>query len=248
MDPDWLDLFFSYPELYPNRTGHGPVPAGAPTFGGRFGYDDSRANATRNLGLGWLYYALVRMHVVRTGVCIGSGRGFAPIILARAMRDNGMGSLVFIDPSLDDDFWQDAESVRNWFEKFGVAEYIRHYLMTTEEFTQTSAYSDLGPVDLLFIDGSHLYEDVKFDFEAFRNKMADAGIVAFHDAVSRSMNTRWQGPRKLLLELEQDADYQIFDFRLGAGLALLQRRSFVQSADYLTWSSQQWGSKDPRGF
>ena len=37
------------------------------------------------------------------------------------------------------------------------------------------------PVDLLFIDGSHVYEDVKLDFELFFPWLKPRGLVVFHD-------------------------------------------------------------------
>lgn len=37
------------------------------------------------------------------------------------------------------------------------------------------------PIDLLFIDGSHLYEDVKLDFELFFPYVKPGGLVLFHD-------------------------------------------------------------------
>jgi len=37
------------------------------------------------------------------------------------------------------------------------------------------------PIDLLFIDGSHVYEDVKRDFELFFPWVNPGGLVVFHD-------------------------------------------------------------------
>jgi len=39
-------------------------------------------------------------------------------------------------------------------------------------------------IDFLFIDGSHLYEDVKADFQTFFPWVKEGGIVAFHDVSS----------------------------------------------------------------
>src|SRR4051812_1248442 len=61
-----------------------------------------------NLGLGWIYYALARAARPRRAVVIGSYRGFAPAIIAKALLDNGEGATVeFIDPSHVDGFWRD---------------------------------------------------------------------------------------------------------------------------------------------
>src|SRR3954469_18532160 len=66
-----------------------------------------------NLGLGGLYYALARLVHPQRAVVIGSYRGYVPLLLARASQENAEdGEVIFIDPSLVDDFWKDADRVR----------------------------------------------------------------------------------------------------------------------------------------
>lgn len=45
------------------------------------------------------------------------------------------------------------------------------------------------PIDFLFIDGSHDYDDVASDFEGFYPHVKAGGLVAFHDVVET-----WPGP------------------------------------------------------
>jgi len=248
MNEEWLDTFFSHPEIHPNKAGHAACSAGPPKFGGRHDYDERLDIKRRNLGLGWLYYAIVRMYHVRRCVCIGSGRGFAPIIIAKAMQDDGSGILHFIDPSFDDDFWKERERVTKWFRLFGVEKIITHHLMTTEEFTETEVYGQLKNLELVLIDGCHFYESVSSDFGAFQHKLAENGLIALHDTLSRSANPLWQGPRRLAEELLATGEFQAFDFKLGAGLTLLQRITFEQTPAYLEWCAKQWDSRDPHGF
>ncbi|MBN8575709.1 MAG: class I SAM-dependent methyltransferase [Cytophagales bacterium] len=44
------------------------------------------------------------------------------------------------------------------------------------------------PIDVLFIDGSHEYDDVKADFHAFFPFVKKGGIIAFHD-----IKGKWEG-------------------------------------------------------
>ena len=121
----------------------------------------------QNLGLGWLYYALARLVRPARAVCIGSWRGFVPIVLGQALRDNAEGGRVtFIDPSLVDEFWIDPERTRDWFESFGL-DNVEHHCVTTQEFVVADAYRRVGRVGLLFIDGFHSAEQARFDHEAF---------------------------------------------------------------------------------
>src|SRR5258708_36172475 len=59
----------------------------------------SQNTAADNLGFGWIYYALIRNLAPDFAVAIGSCRGFMPFCAARAMKDNGSGHVIFIDPS-----------------------------------------------------------------------------------------------------------------------------------------------------
>lgn len=58
------------------------------------------------------------------------------------------------------------------------------------------------PFDYLFIDGSHIYEDVKKDFEDWYPKLAAGGIISFHDStMNRGGQPYWEGPSRLADEL-----------------------------------------------
>src|SRR5262249_18778552 len=106
-----------------------------------------------NLGLGWIYYGLARTIRPKTVVVIGSYRGFAPLVLGRALKENlNGGRVIFLDPSLVDDFWKEPEAVRKHFARFGVTN-IQHFLMTTQQFSQSNAYRSLDEVGMVFVDG-----------------------------------------------------------------------------------------------
>lgn len=69
-------------------------------------------------------------------------------------------------------------------DRFGLGSYItavrRHSLEVAAEWNK--------PIDILFIDGSHEYKDVKADFEAFYPHVKKNGIIAFHD-----IKGKWEG-------------------------------------------------------
>jgi predicted O-methyltransferase YrrM len=184
----------------------------------------------RNLGLGWLYYALARILRPAHVVVIGSHRGFVPLVLARALHDNlERGEVTFIDPSLVDDFWTDPARVNEYFAGFGTTN-IRHHKLTTQQFVDSAVYRDLPRVGLLFVDGYHSAEQARFDHEAFRNRMTADGLVLFHDSTNRK-STRMYGPEgryeysvtDYMNELKADAAWQVFDLPFGAGVTLVRR-------------------------
>ncbi len=59
--------------------------------------------------------------------------------------------------------------------------------------------------DYLLIDGSHIYEDVRKDFEDWFPKLAPGGLVSFHDStMNRGGEPYWEGPSKCADELIYD--------------------------------------------
>jgi predicted O-methyltransferase YrrM len=183
-----------------------------------------------NLGLGWIYYGLARLLHPATAVVIGSLRGFVPLVVARALEDNHEnGEVLFIDPSLADDFWRDPDAVRAYFARFGLNR-VRHYLMTTQEFVQTQAYRSLDSVGLLFVDGYHTCEQARFDYEAFAGLLAPRGIVLFHDSMMERESIIY-GPERAyrttvkayIDELKRDPGLQLFELPFGTGLTMLRK-------------------------
>lgn len=209
-DIRWLDLLFEDPQLL------------------AMGHDQCATD--RNLGLGWLYYAQVRVSRPQTVVCIGSWRGFAPIVLGRALKDNGNGGrVVFIDPSMVDDFWRDAGRTRAWFARFGL-DNIDHHGLTTQAFVETETYRGLTDVGLLFVDGYHTAEQARLDFRAFEPLLTPEACVFFHDSVRRFQSPIYGRDRvyehsvvDFIDELKRDPAYQLMDHVNGSGVTLLKR-------------------------
>jgi predicted O-methyltransferase YrrM len=191
-----------------------------------------------NLGLGWLYYALARIVRHRTIVVVGSWRGFAPLVLAKGLADNDeSGEVVFIDPSMVDDFWSDPDRVHRYFENLGVTN-VRHYRATTEQFVGTDAYHRMSDVGLVFIDGHHSYDQVRFDFDAFEEKLTPDGVVLLHDSARIGVSVMYGVERAYAYEvkffvddLRCRGDLSVFEIPLEPGLALVSKRKVAQSTD-----------------
>jgi predicted O-methyltransferase YrrM len=220
---DWIARIFERPELL--LSGHG-----------------QRA-ADRNLGLGWLYYALGRILRPRRAVVIGSWRGFAPLMFAKAIQDNTeQGELIFIDPSFVDGFWKDAAAVDRYFAGFDV-ENIRHFCMTTQQFVETAVYASLGEIGMVFIDGRHTAEQARYDYESFRPMLAPRGLILLHDSMVVRDDKIYGADKAYKMtvkyfvdELRRDPSLQLLDLPFGAsGLTVLRSLEGEESRALHEW-------------
>jgi predicted O-methyltransferase YrrM len=181
-----------------------------------------------DLGLGWIYYGLVRTLKPKTIVVIGSYRGFVPIVLRRAQLDSGGGDLHFIDPSLVDDFWKEPSRTAEHFAGFQ-ASGIQAHLHTTQEFAVSEAFAALERVDLLFVDGYHTAEQCRLDHETFLPLMPPGSIALFHDAVRERISRIYGEDRAYthtvchyIDELKANPDYEVLTMPVADGLALVR--------------------------
>lgn len=164
---------------------------------------------TRNLGLGGLFYSFARALRPKHAVAIGSKAGFAPIMFARALKDNqgyGIGTidceatelvhagekptLHFVDPSYslhreDENHWyglgtwDDPEKVIELWKKFGVEDIATHFKMTSAEYLANRPEEE--KIDLLYVDGDHSYKGMMHDFMRFFSRLSRNAMVLAHD-------------------------------------------------------------------
>ncbi len=191
-----------------------------------------------NLGFGYIYYGLVRTLRPQHTLVIGSGYGFSVVCFALGIKDNGKGNLSFIDPSYSllkngpfktiggVGFWDNADKVTAHFQRFEVDHLIRHYKMRSDEFFPLFESMQLPPIDLAFIDGSHAYKDVKYDFIKVLERSKRNTYILLHDSniyireiLQHSGVKKWLNTIKLYKEF-----FEVIDFPFSSGVALVRVR------------------------
>lgn len=133
----------------------------------------------------FLYKLAGRLGENTVVVEIGSWHGKSTIWLASAIKDKKNANLYAVDPHRGSPE-KDGEFNRvNTFDIFnqniqraGVAEKI----IPLRKTSLRAAATFPEKADIVFIDGSHLFADVKKDFFAWKKKLKRGGWIVLHDA------------------------------------------------------------------
>jgi len=78
-------------------------------------------------------------------------------------------------------------------------------------------------IDILHIDGSHKYEDIKEDFETWIEFLSDDGVILLHDTCIENLNGNEYGVKKFFDELEMPK----FTFTHCYGLGVICKNEMV---------------------
>lgn len=125
-----------------------------------------------------LLYSLVRGLRPRATLEIGLANGISALFIAQALRDNGTGRHVAIDPYQSSE-WGQAGMVA--LERAGLANWV-----TLREALSHQVLPELERdglrIQFAFVDGSHLFDYVMADFLNVDRLLDVGGLIAFDDS------------------------------------------------------------------
>lgn len=165
---------------------------------------------------------------------LGSFYGCSMFAFAQAVKDlNLITTLWAVDLwEIFDDFTKDdyKEDVYTSFCKVKDTCFSDEYLkMMKMSFDDAREHFEDKSIDILHIDGSHFYEDVKHDFETWRPKLKDNAIVLFHDIGDEIINGGIMGSHVFWEELKKEYPMNIqFDFSCGLGVVFLGQEIYQE--------------------
>lgn len=124
-----------------------------------------------------------------------------------------------------------VENMKNTPGYFGSNSQV--FNMKSDEFFNALKNADIGypSLSIAFIDGDHIYEQVKKDFDNVLPYVLDTGYIFFHDTYPRTED--WTTEQRcgtvylLRRELEQRDDLDVFTFTRTAfdvGLTMVRKR------------------------
>ncbi|MGA3113215.1 MAG: class I SAM-dependent methyltransferase [Syntrophobacteraceae bacterium] len=109
-----------------------------------------------------------------------------------------------------------AKEVFEELNAYHAANYSHFSSLMRMTFDEASRYFMEGTIDLLHIDGCHLYDAVRRDFDTWLPKMSSRGVVLLHDSFVRERDF---GVGLLMEELR--SHYPVFEFTHGWGLGVV---------------------------
>lgn len=151
---------------------------------------------------------------------IGSFQGKSTYWLASGVRDSNDNTMITIDHHNGNKEHNDSSNMHSKFfpkggtknifkenmEKYKLMDWITP--MYVDSMTAASKFNE--PIRLLFIDGSHEYQDIKNDVLIWGKKVVSGGIIVIHDS---SRIAQFEGPKKVvgqLMAAQFDLVYELF--------------------------------------
>lgn len=180
---------------------------------------------------GFIYDLIVNL-VPGTIVELGSFYGCSSFAIGQAIKDNGLESELW---SIDvweamDDYTKHSYEADIYHEFLNVRDkcYSERYIKTLKT-TFDEARKQFGnkQIDLLHIDGSHHYDDVKHDFQYWKDSLKDDAIILFHDIGEDKVNGDIMGSHTFWKEIKKDFMYTFeFGFSCGLGVLCMSKNSY----------------------
>jgi hypothetical protein len=186
------------------------------------------ASGSEDLGAGMIYYALAYSLKARVCVCLGSGGGFVPRLMRQAQRDlNLVASRTILVDGSDQ---VDPAKKKIW----GSPDWTSHDSAFRTNFPDIEIVLELTEnafdgffrvqgmsIDFLHIDADHHYEGVRRDWDLYSTLLSGRGVVTLHDTVNFREPC---GVPRLLEEIRDQGEYEIINFPISYGTAILKKR------------------------
>jgi hypothetical protein len=144
---------------------------------------------------------------------VGTAKGFSSVIISKCAMDNDINYKMYsfdLIPHNKKIFWN---SIKDTEGKSSREELLKDYKdythnvkyikgRTKNKFKETSSHER---INFAFLDGSHDYDDVKFEFNFIKQKQKKGDIILFDDVTDGHFN----GIVKLVNEIYQNQEYEI---------------------------------------
>lgn len=165
-------------------------------------------------------YDLVRNLKPKRLVELGTYKGTSFFAFSQGAKDENLETeLVCVD------IWQGDEQTdfygKNVFDEF--KETLAKYFEKQNINIKKMFFNDAAPsfesksIDILHIDGLHTYKAVKEDYDTWKDKVTENGVIIFHDTKVKNF-----GVKDLWIEIQKEnPEYTFVEFEHNYGLGIM---------------------------
>ena len=144
---------------------------------------------------------------------VGTAKGFSSVIISKCAEDNKIDYSIFsfdVIPHNKKIFWNSIKDIDG---KLTREDLLKDYYNYTKKINyirgrtkkKLKEISSLERLNFVFLDGSHDYDDVKFEFDFIKKKQKSGDLIFFDDVTKG----HFDGVVKLINEVKQTSEYEI---------------------------------------
>jgi predicted O-methyltransferase YrrM len=123
-------------------------------------------------------YDTVRTVRPTTAIEVGMAWGFSSVAICSALRDNGQGTNIVVDP-LQISLWEGVALAA--LDGFGLKEHARFEERRSDQFLPAFWQHEKTRIQFAFIDGDHRVDAVFMDFYYVNKLLDEGGVIIFDD-------------------------------------------------------------------
>lgn len=162
---------------------------------------------------------------------LGSHYGCSAFTFQQAIKDMDLKTQFYAIDTWAGDKYTENDYVENIFEEYKRVQNTcfskQNNKMMRMTFDEAAEHFEDNSIDLLHIDGSHIYEDVKHDFKVWKNKVKKEGVIFFHDIAEDVVLGEKMGSYFLWNEIKKDYHFYVeFMFSYGLGIIFFDKHKW----------------------
>lgn len=164
---------------------------------------------------------------------LGSYYGCSAFSFLQALKDNNMQSAFWAVDTWEGDSFTENDYTENIYQAYREIQnkcfekQNAHMLRMT--FDEAYEKFEDHTIDLLHIDGSHTYEDVKHDFLKWKDRVREDGVIFFHDVGEDDLYGKKMGSHIFWEELKKSYPNTMeFPFSFGLGILFFDKSRFEE--------------------
>ena len=162
---------------------------------------------------------------------LGSHYGCSAFTFLQAIKDYNLQTKFYAIDTWAGDKYTENDYVENIYEEYKRVQTVcfahQNKEMMRMTFDEAVVFFEDNSIDLLHIDGSHIYDDVKHDFEIWKDKVKKDGVIFLHDIAEDIVLGEKMGSHFFWNELKREYPFFVeFQYSYGLGIIFFDKQKW----------------------